>query len=568
VNHLRGYLGIFALAGSSIAAAASPVDTIYAGGNILTMEGSKPAFVQALAVRDGKIAYVGTRAGADALKGPSTRVVNLQGKTLLPGFIDAHSHLLNYADSLVQADLNPPPNGDVSSIAAIIDKLRQLKAQMHADDTTWLIGQGYVQDELAEKRHPTAADLDAAFPTNPVLLVHGSGHMLVANSAALKIAGITAATPDPEGGTIIRIPGTREPEGLIQEKGMFAFVSYLKGARDPQVEDDLVRRAVEHYASFGVTTAAEHLLVGEKMPVLEHAAESGILTIDVVALPAYTIAKEVVGTGRVKWRVYANHLKYQGLKIAVDGSPQGKTAFLTEPYLTPVPGCTENCRGFPAMSQDEVNQLFLLAYRNNVQLYSHCNGDAAIDMMIKGHEYAEAQLGENNLDRRTVIIHSQIMRPDQMQAYRKYGLLPSFFTNHVYYFGDTHLRNLGPARAAYLSPLNSALRLGIRATNHTDSIVTPLDPLFLLWTAVNRVTSSGVLLGADERVSAYDGLRAMTVNGAYEYFEEASKGTLAPGKLADLVILNRNPLTADRMTIKDIKVVETIKEGRTVYGNR
>lgn len=565
LKELRKYFGLLALAGGGIAAAGSPVDTVYTGGHILTLEGDKPTYVQALAVRKGKIAYAGSRAGADALKGPATRVVNLHGKTLLPGFIDAHSHLLNYADSLVQADLSPPPNGTVASIAQVLAKLHALKTQMQADDTTWLIGQGYDQDGLAEKRHPTAADLDAEFPTNPVILVHGSGHMLVANSAALKAAGITADTPDPEGGTIIRIPGSRQPEGLIQEKGMFAFIGFLKGARDPKLEDNLIRRAVEYYQSFGITTAAEHLLVGEKLPVLEHAARAGLLTIDVVALPAYTIAKDVIGTGRIQWNVYANRLKFQGLKIAVDGSPQGKTAFLTEPYLTPVPGCTEHCVGFPAMSQDEVNQLVLLAYRNNIQLYSHCNGDAAIDMMIKGHQYAEAQLGEDNHNRRTVIIHSQIMRSDQLEAYRTNGLLPSFFTNHVYYMGDVHLRNLGPDRAGYLSPMNSALHMGLRATNHTDTVVTPLDPLFLLWTAVNRVTSSGVLLGAAERVSPYDGLRAMTSNGAYEYFEEKSKGTLAAGKLADFVILDRNPLTVDPMAIKDIKVVETIKEGRTVY---
>jgi predicted amidohydrolase YtcJ len=258
-------------------------------------------------------------------------------------------------------------------------------------------------------------------------------------------------------------------------------------------------------------------------------------------------------------------LKYAGIKIAVDGSPQGKTAYLTRPYLTPVPGCKTDCRGFSNLTQAQVDQLLLLAYKNGVQMFSHCNGDAAVDMMIAGHENAEKTLATPGKDRRTIIIHSQVMRADQLDAYAKYGLLPSFFSNHVYYWGDVHYANLGPERAAFISPLASAFKRGIRATNHTDATVTPLDPMFLLWTSVNRVTREGRVLGEAERVTPYHGLRALTVNGAYEYFEEASKGTLEAGKRADLVVLDRNPIKADPMSIKDIRVIETIKDGKRVY---
>jgi predicted amidohydrolase YtcJ len=539
--------------------------TVYSGGDILTMAGREPAYAEALAVRDGKILAVGTRAEVAKAAGAGATQVDLAGKTLLPGFIDGHSHLLNYADSLVQANLNPPPIGGVTKIADIIDALRKLKADMKAGPGDPLIGQGYDQDMLAERRHPTAADLDAAFPDNPVILVHASGHMLVANSLAFKAVKIDASTPDPEGGTILRKPGGREPLGLVQEMGMYPFQPILKGARKPEVDLDLVKRAVAHYAANGYTTASEALVLGEKMPVIEAAADAGAFSIDVIALPAFTMAAEVVGTGKIKWGEYRKGLKYAGLKIAVDGSPQGKTAYLTKPFLTPVPGCKTDCRGFPNLTQDQVNQLVLLTYKNGVQMFSHCNGDAAIDMMIAGYENAERVLATPGKDRRTIIIHSQIMRADQLDAYAKHGLLPSFFSNHVYYWGDVHYANLGPERAEFISPLASAFKRGIRATNHTDATVTPVDPMFLLWTSVNRVTREGRLLGEAERVTPYQGLQALTVNGAYEYFEETSKGTLEAGKRADFVVLDKNPIKVAPMTLKDIRVLETIKDGKRVY---
>jgi predicted amidohydrolase YtcJ len=545
--------------------AADKTATVYTGGDILTLAGETPTYVEALAVRDGKVVAAGSRADAVKAAGPGARQVDLKGQTLIPGFIDTHSHLLTYADSLVQANLNPPPVGGVKSIADILAEVRRLKESLKAGPGVLLVGQGYDPDFLAEKRHPTAAELDAAFPDNPVILMHASGHMLVANSQAMKTAGITAATPDPEGGAIIRKPGSREPEGLFQETAMHPFIPQVQAPRPQDQSFELIRRAVDHYAANGYTTAAEGLVMPDKMPLLQAAADKGLLKIDVEALPAYLIADQLVGTGKITWGQRKNGLKWTGLKLATDGSPQGKTAYLTKPYLTPVPGCKTDCRGFPNIPQDELNRLFVLAYKNGVQIYSHCNGDASVDMMIAAHRNAEKTLGKVDPNRRTVIIHSQIMRPDQMASYKALGLLPSFFTNHVYYWGDVHLANLGPERAAYISPLASAFKSGVKATNHTDSIVTPLDPMFLVWTAVNRVTRGGKVLGPDERVTPYQALQALTVNGAYTYFDEASKGSLEVGKTADLVILDRNPLKVEPNAIRDIKVVETVKTGKSVY---
>lgn len=539
--------------------------TMYYGGDIITMEGDNATYAESIVVKDGKIIFVGGKDEAMKAAGDGHNMIDLQGKTMLPGFIDGHSHLLTIADGTMQANLSPAPVGTVASVPDIISALKELKTKQQFSDTSLLIGWGYDQDFLSEKRHPTAAELDAAFPTNPVVLIHTSGHMLVANTLAFKLAGVSAATKDPTGGTFIRKKGSNELEGLVQEMAMVSFMPLTKAVLSDEQEFKKLKAAQEYYASCGVTTAAEHLVTPPKMPLLAKAAAANLLFIDLEAAPSFQMAKELLGTGKIIWGAFNNHLKYCGLKIATDGSPQGKTAFLTKPYLTPVPGCSHDCKGFPNLTQEQINELMLGCYSNKVQLYSHCNGDASIDMMISGHEYAMRKLNDSTSDRRTVIIHSQIMRPDQLATYKKYKMLPSFFTNHTFYWGDVHIANLGMERASFLSPMKSAMDMGIIATNHTDASVTPMDQLFLLWSSVNRLSRNGVVVGEAQRIDAYHGLKALTINGAYQYFEENAKGSLKAGKMADLVILDKNPLKVDPMTIKSIVVLETIKEGNSVY---
>lgn len=213
-----------------------------------------------------------------------------------------------------------------------------------------------------------------------------------------------------------------------------------------------------------------------------------------------------------------------------------------------------------------MNDLFILAYKNDNQLFIHGNGDASIDMIIAAHENACKELNQAlNKDRRTIVIHSQFVRPDQLETYVKYNMQPSFFTNHAYFWGDVHVENLGEKRAFFLSPIASADRLELKYTNHSDATVTPIDPLFTIWSAVNRVSRTGEVIGEDEKATPYQALKAITINAAYEFFEEDSKGSISLGKQADFVILDKNPLTVDPLKIKDIKVVETIKDGKSVY---
>ena len=295
-------------------------------------------------------------------------------------------------------------------------------------------------------------------------------------------------------------------------------------------------------------------------------ADAGKMKIDLIALAGYSELDSNLADTSLLFKTYKNGFKTQATKIVADGSPQGKTAFFSKPFLTEVPGCNHNCRGLPSLTQEAINKLFESAYAKDNQLFIHCNGDATIDMIILAHELACKKLNQPlNKDRRTIVIHSQFVRPEQLDTFVKYNMEPSFFTNHAYFWGDIHVENLGKERADFLSPMVSAKKLGLKPTNHSDATVTPIDPIFTIWTAVNRVSRSGAIIGQAERTTPYLALQAITSFAAYEFFDENLKGTLTAGKLADFVILDKNPLKVPPMEIKNIKVVETIKEGKTIY---
>ncbi len=297
---------------------------------------------------------------------------------------------------------------------------------------------------------------------------------------------------------------------------------------------------------------------------MQRVSAAGANLIDIVALPFILDLDAVLKDNPpASFGQYRNRLKLGGVKITLDGSPQGRTAFFTTPYLVDGPGGEKNWKGELPFPQDQVDAWFKQVYGNNLQLFVHANGDAAIDVLLRAHEAGAP--GSLDKDRRTTVIHSQFVRLDQLDSYVKYKLIPSLFTEHTFYFGDTHVKQRGKAQAHFLSPMRTAIDKGLRPTNHTDFNVAPLDQMFVVWSAVNRVSRGGEVIGPDQRVTPMEALKAITINAAFQYFEEKSKGSIEPGKLADLVILDKNPLNVDPMTIKDIKVVETIKEGKTIY---
>jgi len=545
------------------AAAAKAADTIYTGGDIVTVNDAQPS-AEAVAVKDGKILAVGSRADVEqAHKGTATRVVDLAGKALLPSFLDAHSHYINSLLVANQCKLYAPPSGPGKDVESIVAELKKFAEERQIPKGVEIIGYGYDENVMPAGRLLNRDDLDAAFPDNPVRVDHVSMHGTVLNSLAQKKYGYSAATKTPPGGVIVRKPGTNEPYGLIMET---AFLPVVEKASPmtPEQEIEWTTAGQKLYAEAGITTAHEGASHLAPLRTMKRAAEAGANVIDVIAYPFITdvdnILKEMPAS---TWGTYSKRFKIGGVKITIDGSPQGKTAFFTTPYLAGGPGGEKNWSGELAASQDIINKGVKAVYDLGVPLNLHANGDGAIDAFLKAHEFAAA--GDLSKDRNVTMIHAQFTRKDQIAKYVQYRIRPSFYTLHTYYFAEAHIKNRGKAQAMYISPMRDAIDAGLHPTNHTDFVVAPLDQMMMLWSAVNRISRDGTEIGPDQRVTPLEGLKAMTIWVAEQYGEQTSKGTIEAGKLADLVILDRNPLKVEPTTIKDIKVVETIKEGKTIY---
>ena len=549
-----------AIALTGAIASAQPADTIYTGGSIISVNDAAPS-AEALAVKDGKILAVGSKADVLKLKGDDTKLVDLGGKALLPGFLDAHSHFNNALQIVGWANVSSPPVGPVTDIPSLVATLKAHAAKMRPKKGEWIIAYGYDANGLAEKREATVLDLDPAFPDNPVMLIHVSNHGAVLNSAALAKEGVTEKTQTPAGGVIARLPGGHKPAGLLMETAFFPIFAKMP---QPTEEEKLAsfKTAQMEYARNGYTTVQEGATQYGDFLTIQKAAEKKLLFLDLVALPIVTELKAFDGVDFTD-TAYHNRLKLGGVKLIGDGSPQGKTAYWSKPLLTDGPGGEKNWRGEPMVPYETFAKMVKAMDEKGARIYVHCNGDGAIDNLLKALDEIGVKASQ---DRRVVVIHSQFVRPDQLDRYVELGITPSFFTSHVFFWGDVHVRNTGEERAAFISPMAAAKARGIHFSNHTDFSVTPLDPFMTIWSATTRLTRSGKVLGADQRVDVMTALKALTLDAAWQYKEEKSKGSLEPGKLADLVILDKNPLTVDPMTIKDIKVVETIKEGKTVYG--
>jgi hypothetical protein len=318
------------------------------------------------------------------------------------------------------------------------------------------------------------------------------------------------------------------------------------------------------YAQAGVTTAHDGATYLPQFQTIQRVSQAGGNIIDIVAFPFISEVDRVLAEHPLdQWGKYQNRFKVGGVKITIDGSPQGRTAFFTTPYLTGGPGGQQTWRGEPTFPQDIANQMVKKVYEMNVPMNLHCNGDAAIDAFLAAYE--NARNGDYTRPWNVTTIHTQFMRKDHISKFVEYKIRPSFYTLHTFYFADAHIANRGKEQAMYISPMRDAIDAGLQPTNHTDFVVAPLDQLTMLWSAVNRVSRAGSQIGADQRVTAYEGLKCMTQWAAQQYDEQAMKGTLEVGKLADFVILDRDPLKVDPMAIKDIKVVETIKEGVRIY---
>ncbi len=535
-------------------------DTIWVNGTVVTMEGER--VVQAVAVLGDLIVAVGSDAAVRGLAGPETRVVDLDGRTMTPGFYAAHDHFPGSGRvAVTQVDLNSPPIGGIENMDQLVAALRARAEEL--PEGQWVSGRGYDDTLLAEQRHPTRADLDKASTTHPIYISHTSGHLGVANSLALELAGVTRDTPDPPGGVVRKDPDTGEPDGVFEESG--GMVSRLIPPPTPEQTMEAYRWAVEDYVEDGVTTAVIAGGGRGSLTGLQRARDAGILTFRIITMmsrgaPGQPSAAEA---GGMVSGFGDEYLKLGAIKIVQDGSNQGYTGYFTEPYHTPFKGDADY-RGYPRRRREDLTTMVKELHETGYQIAIHANGDAAIDDVL--HAFREAQLAFPREDARHRIEHCQMVRQDQLDAIAELNLSPSFFVGHVYYWGDRH-RDIfmGPKRAAGISALRSSIDRGIRFTVHDDTPVTPVNPLQLVWVGVNRLTKTDQVLGPDERITPLEALRTVTIDAAWQNFEEDIKGSIAPGKLADLVILDGNPLTVDPTAIRDIQVQETIVGGETVY---
>jgi len=553
-------------------------EKIFHGGPILTMVDDARE-VEAVAIAEGRILAAGDAQAVMAVAGSQTEIVDLDGNTLLPGFIDSHGHFMNALLVVNWANVSPPPIGPGSDIASILKAMKAHAEAQNPEPGEWILGYGYDGAELTDDRELSVDDLDTAFPDNPVMILHVSNHGAVLNSAAFRKVGISAETPTPEGGVIVRKKGSNEPAGLIMEA---AFLPIFVAMPQPSEQEllDTFPAAQEIYASKGTTTVSEGATSAKDLALLRKAADRGRLVVDVVSLPFGVDApsygamfhghkgkfteedfSRIIDASADKFGVYRNHLKLGGIKFSIDGSPQGRTAWWTKPLLTSGPGGEKNWSGQPIMPPDLYKRAFKIVHDRGIRVFSHANGDAAVDLVIEAAREAGVKPEQ---DLRHAVIHSQFMRPEQIDAYAELGLVPTFFTVHTFLWGDQHWANTGE-RADFISPMKAAQNAGIRFANHNDFSVTPVDPMFMMQTAMLRRTRSGRVLGKDQRVDAWTALKALTIDGAYFYKEEDSKGSIEAGKLADLVILDGNPLAVAPEALVDIEVVETFKEGKSIF---
>lgn len=518
---------------------------LFYGGTILTMEEQNPR-VEAVLVENHTITAVGTKQELQA-KAPDAQEIDLKGAALLPGFIDAHSHIVQFSNTLQFAMLT-----GVKSREELQQRLQDFVKVDGKKPGDLVIGFGYDNNDLPDAQHPTRQWLDEALPGYLVMVCHASGHMGCVNTPLLDKMGITAQTPDPQGGRIGR-DKDGQPTGYLEENAFTLPAAKVQGEQTGVDAQHLLQKAQDIYFGYGITTAQDGLMKEYEYQVLDKAAQDGTLKLDVVGYVDIREHSYLVKEHPEYCKQYQHHFKIGGYKMFLDGSPQGRTAWMTQPYQNGEEGYC----GYGIYTNEQVENYVQQAQGDEMQLLCHCNGDAAAQQFLDAHKHPSSQ--------RNVMIHAQLLRPDQLSEVKEKKIIPSFFVAHTWYWGDVHLKNFGEQRAQNISPAGDAQRMGIPFTFHMDSPVLPPDCIDSVFCAVNRVTKEGKSLAHGQQISVHEALKAVTIYGAYQYHEEDTKGSIAAGKRADFVVLSQDPEAVDPTQLRKIKVLETYKDGSRVY---
>jgi len=520
---------------------------IYANGDILTMNPNQPN-ATAIAVKNGKILAVGDLGAVKKAAGDNYEYYDLEGHTMVPGFIETHDHMVQHGAILQMLDVTPFTH---PTLREALQTLKTLKP----DKDGWIKAWAVDQTLYREKRGPTIQELDQLFPDTPVLVWHMSGHAAYANSTALEAAGITKDTPAPIGGEFVK-DKNGEFTGFLKGMPAWMAVSPL-----PTVTVDMILDSGKHRASKGFTTVSEwSIMHSQALKLLSQATVDESFPVRImgglfVTMPGF---EEVAKHAR---NYETDRFKVKFVKTWTDGSTQGGTGYFTEPFHKLDFDTKKGARGTQEEFNRQVTQMLELGFAPGI----HANGDGAMDMALNAIEHARKKTG--NTEIRPQLIHCQYVRPDQFDRIAEMGNIGmTFMTPHVYFWGDMHRDVfIGPERAAKISDVKTAIEKGIPYAIHNDSPVTPPNALHSMWVAVNRLTSSGKVLGPEQRITAEQALAAYTREAAAVFGMEDEIGTLETGKHADFVVLAENPLQVDPDHIKDVKIVATVMGGRVTH---
>ena len=536
---------------------------VYFNGKIITVDKNNGIY-EAVFVENGIIKAIGDNEEILQLAYDEndTEEINLKGKTMLPGFIDPHGHIVAIAQSSMMPNFE-----DVTSREEMVDKLKVYLSENPKKENEWLLGLGYDNSKFADGKHPTKFDLDKVSTEIPIFITHASGHIAAVNSKVLEIFGYVGNDYIvPEGGVVQTVKDTNEANGILEETA-FLIESKKSLIGAPSFEDVLValEKAQDLYASYGITTAQDASVDKGMNQLLGAAAKYGKLKLDIIGYAVQPVTAELMEKTSTLDAKYYNHYKLLGGKMWLDGSPQAKTAWLTKPYVVVPEGQKEDYCGYGTQPDEYVEAYVTECIDNNIQVNAHCNGDAASDQFIRCYKKALENTG-NQANLRPVMVHCQTVREDQLDCMKRIGMIPTFFLDHIFYWGDYHYDSvLGEERANRISPAGSALKRGMNFTLHQDPPVKMPIITLAIHNAVNRMTQSGRVLGEEQKIGVIDAIKAVTINGAYQYFEEKTKGSIEVGKVADFVILDKCPIILDKKELKTIKVLETIKDGNTIY---
>ena len=528
-------------------------DTLFVHGTVVTMNPVRPQ-VGAVLARGERVVAVGEESEMRALAAPGARVVDLAGQTLVPGFNEAHNHMLMYGLALAQVDCKAPGCGSITQM--------QRRVAARAAETPpgqWIQGRGYDDQSLAERRHPTRADLDAAAPDHPTVIVNASGHLCVANSRALALAAITGATAPPEGGGIVH-DDRGEPTGLLLETAQ----SLVTDCVPPPTEDDLVaalRRCARAYMAAGITSSADASVhTPEQFRAFQRAATDGTNPLRTTLMLREHLLPHLVAVG-ARTGFGSDRLRCGPIKLFIDGSLIGRTAAVSRPFLhDPDP----HNLGLTMMAAEVFQGYVMEAHAAGWQIAVHAIGDRGIEMVLDA--YAQALAAHPRADHRHRIEHCGILRPDLIGRIRELGVLvvtqPIFITE----YGDSFIRHLGEDRALLTYPFRSLLDAGIHMVFSSDCPVSAFEPLKGIQVAVTERTGSGAEYAPNERITVDEALFAYTVAGAHATFAEHAKGAIAPGMLADFAVLAQDPRAVPPDEIAAIPVTMTWIGGEVVYG--